>query len=91
MKPWPSAASIPFLQNAGAKLGSELLQSGLVDAFFLYQGAGKIGAKGLLALGGKPEAVLEAGGFILEENCKMGTDRLKRFVRPESLEALYGD
>nr|WP_320142576.1 bifunctional diaminohydroxyphosphoribosylaminopyrimidine deaminase/5-amino-6-(5-phosphoribosylamino)uracil reductase RibD [uncultured Cohaesibacter sp.] len=77
--------------ECGAKLGSELLQSGLVDAFFLYQGAGKIGAKGLLALGGQPEAALAAGGFILEENCKMGTDRLKRFVRPESLEALYGD
>ncbi len=77
--------------ECGAKLADEMLKAGLVDEFFLYQGAEQIGPNGLVALDGSPEKALFSAGFILEENCNMGQDKLKRFVRPQSLDALYGD
>ncbi len=77
--------------ECGAKLSDEMLKSGLVDEFFLYQGTEQIGPNGLEALHGLPEKTLLSAGFILEENCKLGLDKLKRFVRPQSLDALNGD
>ena len=77
--------------ECGAKLADEMLKSGFVDEFFLYQGSELIGLNGLEALHGLPEKALSSAGFILEENCNMGQDKLKRFVRPQSLDALYGD
>ena len=77
--------------ECGAALGAEMISAGLVDEFFLYQGPKNVGSAGLIALDGEPEKVLREARFELEESITMGPDKLKRFVRPDSLKALYGD
>ncbi|WP_319495952.1 bifunctional diaminohydroxyphosphoribosylaminopyrimidine deaminase/5-amino-6-(5-phosphoribosylamino)uracil reductase RibD [uncultured Cohaesibacter sp.] len=76
--------------ECGAALSRALLEGGLIDEFFLYRSTTPIGADGLVALSGEPEAALASAGFKFETSHRLGQDTLKTFIRSASLKSLYG-
>ncbi len=76
--------------ECGAALSQALIGAGLIDEFFLYRGTTPIGADGLAALSGEPEAALLSAGFTFETSHRLGQDKLKTYIRSASLKSLYG-
>ena len=74
--------------ECGATLSSSLLQKGLIDEFFLYQGSLEIGETGISALGGTPRATLKAAGLYQTGKEDMCKDLLQIYTRAQSLEEL---
>ncbi|WP_338634611.1 bifunctional diaminohydroxyphosphoribosylaminopyrimidine deaminase/5-amino-6-(5-phosphoribosylamino)uracil reductase RibD [Afipia carboxidovorans] len=75
-----------LLVEGGAKVASSFLAAGLVDEFWLLQGAKSIGADGLPALEGQDlDAVTASSGWRIDATQMLGDDRLTISRRAKSI------
>lgn len=75
-----------LLVEGGAKVASSFLTAGLVDEFWLLQGAKSIGDDGLPALEGQDlDAVTASSGWRIDATQMLGDDRLTISRRVESI------
>lgn len=70
-----------LLVEGGAKVASSFLSAGLVDEFWLFQGAKNIGNDGLAALEGQDLKTAVASGWLADETEMFGDDRLTVYRR----------
>ncbi|GAA3852395.1 bifunctional diaminohydroxyphosphoribosylaminopyrimidine deaminase/5-amino-6-(5-phosphoribosylamino)uracil reductase RibD [[Pseudomonas] carboxydohydrogena] len=74
-----------LLVEGGAKVASSFLKAGLVDEFWLFQGAKDIGSDGLAALDGQQLETAIASGSLADETEMFGDDRLTVYRRAVSV------
>jgi diaminohydroxyphosphoribosylaminopyrimidine deaminase/5-amino-6-(5-phosphoribosylamino)uracil reductase len=74
-----------LLVEGGAKVASSFLKAGLVDEFWLFQGAKNIGDDGLPALDGQDLETAVASGWLTDEAEVFGDDRLTIYRRVGSV------
>lgn len=74
-----------LLVEGGARVASSFLKAGLVDEFWLFQGAKNIGNDGLAALEGQELETAIASGWHANETEMFGDDRLTVYRRIASV------
>ncbi|MBN9601341.1 MAG: bifunctional diaminohydroxyphosphoribosylaminopyrimidine deaminase/5-amino-6-(5-phosphoribosylamino)uracil reductase RibD [Afipia felis] len=74
-----------LLVEGGARVASSFLKAGLVDEFWLFQGAKNIGNDGLAALEGQELETAIASGWHANETEMFGDDRLTVYQRIASV------
>lgn len=74
-----------LMVEGGARVASSFLKAGLVDEFWLFQGAKDIGNDGFAALDGQSLETVIASGWLVDATEVFGDDRLTVYRRVASV------